>query len=421
MGQEVVLRQQLTASLEDARVITSPEVGRAFRAVPRHLFVPDSDIADAYQNEVIFTRSRDGISLSASSAPSIMAEMLELLALKPGHRVLEVGAGTGYNAAVMEEIVGPRGHVVTIDIDEDIVNEAVAHLRAAHRGERITVRCADGGLGWPEAAPYDRIIVAVGAWDVPPAWFQQLADGGRLVVPLDFKDVHKLVTFERRGDRMVSVDVRDCRFVRPQGILAGPEQQVPLAAGLYVSTSDAGMKPAEVAAIVAAGRDGPVEPLPAAMTPEELHKAFRLWLALKAPDFCLVSLEEEALRAGSVRAWQVTAERAVLPADENARFASAPGLADDQAICLLEPGLGLDGQPVLHGYGDAGQLVSRLRGYVQEWHDTGRPFAAGLAIVAVPVDEPVAKPQAGALLARKRWFRYLMQAVNQPVEGSQNA
>ncbi len=390
-------------------MITSPDVGRAFRVVPRHLFVPDSDLADAYRDEVIFTKSRDGISLSASSAPSIMAEMLELLAVKPGHRVLEVGAGTGYNAALMEEIVGPSGHVVTIDIDQDIVHEAVDHLRTAQCGERITVRCADGGLGWPEGAPYDRIIVTVGAWDMPPAWFQQLADGGRLVVPLDFKDVHKLVTFERRHDRMVSLDVRDCRFVRPQGILAGPERQVPLAAGLYVSTSDAGMNPAEVAAIVAAGRDVPVEPLPMAMTPGELHQAFRLWLALEAPDFCLFSLEEEALRAGSVRAWQVTAQRAVVPADENAVFASAPGLLKGPAICLLEPAPGGEGQPVMHGYGDADWLISRLRGYLQQWHDQGRPFATGLTIVAVPIDEPTGAAEAGGLMARKRWFRYCCQ------------
>ena len=163
-------------------MVTSPDVGRAFRVVPRHLFVPDSDLANAYRDEVIFTKSRNGISLSASSAPSIMAEMLELLAVKPGHRVLEVGAGTGYNAALMEEIVGPGGHVVTLDIDQDIVHEAITHLRTAQRGEHITVRCGDGGLGWPEGAPYDRIIVATGAWDMPPAWFRQLADGGRLLL-----------------------------------------------------------------------------------------------------------------------------------------------------------------------------------------------------------------------------------------------
>lgn len=411
MSDEAVLRQRLTASLEDACMITSPRVGRAFRVIPRHLFVPGSDLSDAYQDEVIFTRSRNGISLSASSAPSIMAEMLELLDLKPGHRVLEVGAGTGYNAALMETIVGPGGHVVTIDIDQGIVHDAVAHLRAAHCGDRITVRCADGGLGWPEAAPYDRIIVTVGAWDMPPAWFKQLADGGRLVVPLEFKDVHKLVTFERRSDRLVSVDVRDCRFVRPQGLLAGPEQQIALAAGLYVSTSNTGIKPAEIAAVVAAGPDVPAEPLPVAVAPEELHKAFRLWLALKAPDFCLFSLEDEALRASSVCAWQVTAQRAVVPADENARFASAAGLLGDQAICLLESVPGGDGQPVLHGYGDATRLISRLRGYVQEWHDQGRPFATGLTILAVPIDEPTRAAEAGGSMSHKRWFRYLLKAA----------
>lgn len=411
MTDEFELRRQLTAFLEETHVIKSPEIRHAFRAVARHLFVPDTDLANAYQDEVIFTKSREGISLSASSAPSIMAEMLELLALKSGHRVLEVGAGTGYNAALMEDIVGPTGTVVTIDIDQDVVDQAIAHLRAAERGARITVRCADGGLGWPEAGPYDRIIVTVGAWDMPPAWFQQLADGGRLVVPLEFQDVHKLVTFERRGSRMVSVDVRDCRFVRPQGILAGPARQFPLAAGLYVSTSDVRMRHAAVAAILAAGRDAPVEPLPVDMTPEELHRAFRLWLALKAPDFCLLSLEEEALRAGSVRAWQTTAQHAVVAADENARFASVPGLLSDRAICLLEPGPSGGRQPVLRGYGEAHGLISRLRCYVQEWQDEGRPFAGLLTIVAVPIEEPAEAADGPGLTAPKRWFRYLLQAA----------
>ncbi|HSR24630.1 MAG TPA: methyltransferase domain-containing protein, partial [Candidatus Eisenbacteria bacterium] len=187
---DVVLRRRMLAELEAAGRITSPHVERAFQSVPRHVFVSDVDLAVAYHDDVIFTKSRDGVSLSACSSPSIVAEMLELLDVRPGHRVLEIGAGTGYNAALLEELVGAAGRVVTLDIDQDIVDAATTNLRTAGRGAGVDVRCGDGGFGWVAGSPYDRVIVTAGAWDVAPAWFDQLAVGGRLVVPMEFRDVH---------------------------------------------------------------------------------------------------------------------------------------------------------------------------------------------------------------------------------------
>src|SRR5215469_9853377 len=98
-----ILRHRLAANLEEMHAV-SPAISRAFRAVERHLFVPDVELARAYSDDVIFTKASGGISLSASSAPSIMAEMLALLDVRPGQRVLEIGAGTGYNAAILEEL-----------------------------------------------------------------------------------------------------------------------------------------------------------------------------------------------------------------------------------------------------------------------------------------------------------------------------
>src|SRR5262249_39931318 len=140
------------------------------------------------------TKRLAGRVVSSSSQPAIMAVMLEQLGVAPGHRVLEVGAGTGYNAALLDEIVGPGGEVTTVDIDDDVAEGARAHLAGAGR-PRVRVVCADGAYGHPPRAPYDRIIVTVGAWEVAPAWARQLAADGRLVVPLSVRGTQLSVAF----------------------------------------------------------------------------------------------------------------------------------------------------------------------------------------------------------------------------------
>ena len=119
---------------------------------------------------------------SSSSQPSRMAQMLEDLQPSPGQRVLEIGAGTGYNAALLAHIVGPK-RVITVDVDRDVLSEAWDHLRAyPERG--VELKHADGRYGYPEAAPYDRIMVTAATPDLEPAWMEQLTAGGLLLAPL---------------------------------------------------------------------------------------------------------------------------------------------------------------------------------------------------------------------------------------------
>ena len=132
--------------------------------------------------------------------------MLEQLDPQPGHRVLEIGAATGINAALLAELTTPGGTVVTIELDQDLADGARAGLdRAGY--DTVKVICGDGALGDPDHAPYDRIIVTAGAWDISAAWWDQLADHGRIVVPLrvhesgltrcfafDRTDTHQLVS-----------------------------------------------------------------------------------------------------------------------------------------------------------------------------------------------------------------------------------
>ena len=130
-GSVPALQHALLATLKHNGLLRSPHVEAAFHAVPRHLFLPGVPLDEVYRDGSVSIKQRDGVSISSSSQPSMMAIMLEQLDLQPGQRVLEIGTGTGYNAALMAQMVGATGHVVTIDLDADLVDHARAHLAAA--------------------------------------------------------------------------------------------------------------------------------------------------------------------------------------------------------------------------------------------------------------------------------------------------
>jgi protein-L-isoaspartate(D-aspartate) O-methyltransferase len=181
----------------------------AFRATPRHRFLDRVFLADrspggwrevatrdagpeqlrlVYSDRALITRispptpGAASVATSSSSQPSLMAQMLEDLDPAPGQRTLEVGTGTGYNAALLGHVVGPRC-VTTVDVDRQVLSEAWAHLESFHdRG--IELRHGDGRGGWPASAPFDRLVVTAATPDLEPAWLEQLAPGGVLVAPL---------------------------------------------------------------------------------------------------------------------------------------------------------------------------------------------------------------------------------------------
>jgi protein-L-isoaspartate(D-aspartate) O-methyltransferase len=138
--------------------------------------------------------------------------MLDRLDVQPGHKILEIGAGTGYNAALLAHITGPTGHVTTIDIDPAVTAAARQALDATGY-QHVEVTTSDGLLGDPLRRSYDRIIVTVGAWDLPPAWWEQLAPGGRMVVPLRWRGQTRGIAFIREPDGLRSDWVELCGFV----------------------------------------------------------------------------------------------------------------------------------------------------------------------------------------------------------------
>jgi protein-L-isoaspartate(D-aspartate) O-methyltransferase len=190
-----------------------PHIAHAMRAVPRHPFVPDATITQAHDDRAVITkRDPSGTALSCASEPVIVAMMLDQADVHPGHRILEVGTGTGYNAALLAELAGPAGQVTTVDIDPDLTTRARTALHTTgHPGVHVITR--DGALGDTDHAPYHRIIVTVGAFDLPPAWYDQLTPGGRLVVPLRWRGQTRSVAFTRTGSLLRSDSVELCGFV----------------------------------------------------------------------------------------------------------------------------------------------------------------------------------------------------------------
>jgi protein-L-isoaspartate(D-aspartate) O-methyltransferase len=222
----------MVAELERSGAITTEAVRAAFLQVRREEFVSEiaekDGLAAVYQTEkalVTVTDSR-GVAISSSSATAIMAPMLEALELQPGMSVLEIGAGTGYNAALLCCLVGASGRVVTVDVDADIAGSARRSL--ALGGYPAAVMVADGRRGCPAAATFDRIVASVSSPEVQRAWFDQLADGGLVEVPLRFSDwAQAVVTFRRHGEMLRSTKVIPGGFMPLRDPLGDSPLKVP--------------------------------------------------------------------------------------------------------------------------------------------------------------------------------------------------
>ena len=199
-GRENMVDQQI-----ERRGVSDPDVLRAMRAVPRHLFVPQEYQAQAYNDHPLPIGYGQTI-----SQPYIVAWMTELLALEPGFRVLEIGTGSGYQAAVLAEIVA---EVYTIEIVPELAAATETRLRELGY-DQIHLRRGDGYWGWPEAAPFDAIIVTAAPDHVPQPLVQQLKEGAHLVIPIGPPGGYQsLWQFSREGEEVTAREIAGVRFV----------------------------------------------------------------------------------------------------------------------------------------------------------------------------------------------------------------
>ncbi|MCG2773112.1 MAG: protein-L-isoaspartate(D-aspartate) O-methyltransferase [Desulfobacterales bacterium] len=217
-------RQAMVARQLQRRDITDPRVLIAMGTVPRHRFVPEAMVSRAYGDYPLPIGEDQTI-----SQPYIVALMTQWAEVAPGDRVLEVGTGSGYQAAVLAELTEK---VFSIEIRPELARQAAARLKDLGYG-RVQVRSGDGYQGWPEAAPFDAILVTAAAPRVPPALTAQLKEGGRLVIPLGPPGgAQTLMRYRRVQGKLVqeaSLAVRFVPLVRPTALKAAPGTDPPAA------------------------------------------------------------------------------------------------------------------------------------------------------------------------------------------------
>jgi protein-L-isoaspartate(D-aspartate) O-methyltransferase len=373
------IRAELAGQLD----IADPLVLEALRSVPRHLFLPGVSPEEAYTDEAIITkRGSDGKPVSSSSQPALMATMLDRLELAPGLRVLEIGAGTGYNAALVSYLVGPEGRVVSLDIDQDLVDQARENLKTAGYPE-VDVLCADGAAGYPPLAPYDRLVATVGVSDLAPAWLDQAAKDALIMVPLDVSGTQILVTFCRYGEHWASRSAEPCGFIRMRGALADTSRIIPLGDTMHLTIPEAdAVDPQALTAALA----GPVTTVPVAarLSGDWPYLHLRLWLAVSEPWQC--ALDE----------YGDTPHLAGAPFRRKT-WRSTFGIVSRTGLAVLRTS---EDGPSAAGYGpDGAELAARLARHVADWEAAGRPGTEGLHVDAYPRSGP-GQPQPGVVIGR---------------------
>ncbi|PZG13524.1 methyltransferase, FxLD system [Micromonospora craterilacus] len=392
-GLRDVMVDELIADHEAKGLAMRPEVEAALRAVPRELYTPGVPVAEAYRSDTaVITKKRGDETVSSVSAPWLIAEMLGQAADAldgglPGRHVLEIGSG-GYNASLLRELVGPSGSVMTVDIDPEVTERAVACLAAAGYGD-VTVVCADAEQPIDPGRRFDLIIVTAGAWDIPPAWITQLVEGGVLVVPLRTFGMTRSWALRRNGDRLVSQSQRLCGFVAMQGAGTHEMRYVDVAEGVHLRLDEGQqVNPESVRGLLSqprvqawAGVDLP---------PRTVLADLDLWLAARLADevdqLVVLSAQQEAVDAGVVApGW---------------RFGTPAALHDGtfvyrSALCWIADMFDLGA--CAHGsnaVAAAGQMVAHMRA----WVEAGEPSPR---LHVLPAGTPDGDLPAGTVLDKR--------------------
>jgi protein-L-isoaspartate(D-aspartate) O-methyltransferase len=387
------LRAAMVDKLIERGSIQSPQVEAAFAKVPRHRFAPEAPLAAAYSAQNTITTKRDtaGVSTSSISAPWLQAEMLQAAQLFRGAKAAEIGSG-GCNAALIAEIVGPEGLVVSFDIDPWVTERATRFLTETGY-PRVKVVLGDAERTVEQHTPeggFDAVIVTVGVYDIP--WGHLLAPAGRMVVPLRFSTVSRSLTFIRDGDHFAGLDPAVCGFVACQGQGALPDQVAALAGGAVKLTLESG-PPLDVTALESALR-GERSELWTSITFDwaEPFDSLNLWGATADDAFGMIWRDE-------------TREEGRLI--EPALRWYCPALITSGSFAYLtfrELSQGDEGRRRefgVYGHGrERDQLAQRLHDHVATWDHRWRAHP-GPTFALYPADAAVAPPAVGRIF-RKR-------------------
>ncbi len=369
---------KLVGILKGKYALRSPNLEEAMLQVPRHHFLPVTEIENIYTDEPIVIRTSDGLATSSCSQPSVVAKMLELLNPAPGDKVLEIGCGTGWAAALIGYLVSPSGGVTTIDIASDVANEAILNLQRTG-ATNVEVVIGDGGLAYAPNAPYDCIVATVGIWDIPSPWLAQLRVGGKIVVPFWFNTLQFGALFQKMDDANTLILVGQCGqlgFMRLRGEFSGPDSyHYENDFRLDSEISDFESRQELMALLKLPMRRDPASRL---WTKEDLH-FFTEFLALTETH--TVGIMDKKNRFG---------------------FSYGNGLYKESSLALLSPYVN---DSILYPFIVFGgcSAMTELLSLNQKWEDLGRPCGlAAVHIVATPLGiKPLTRDSVG-----KRWMQY---------------
>jgi protein-L-isoaspartate(D-aspartate) O-methyltransferase len=381
---------RIAAQHEALGLVLPGDIRRALRTVPRHVFAEgNADLEAVYadQKAIVTKRDERGLALSSLSAPWLQALMIGQAGVRPGMHVLEIGSG-GYNAALLREIVGDDGQVVTVDIDSEITDRATRTLAAAGYDD-VEVITADAEYPLTPARTFDAIIVTVGSWDIPPAWSSQLAPDGRLVVPLRTHGITRSWALHHHSGALVSAGQLMCGFVPMQGAGAFRRAYVPLLpgdmVGLWQDEEDV-TDATELTGILTAPR---IEAWTGVtIAPMVAVADLDLWLATTMPGSCLMTAQQKAIDDGTVAlSWPH----------------GTPALAHGPNLAYRAKPRPLGGPERLHEFGvvahgpDGVNVAHMMADDISAWDKAGRPsphltvLPAGTPDVDLPVGHIVNK------------------------------
>lgn len=205
-------KDALVLAWQERGIISNPEIIEAFKKIPREFFT-----LDQFRNDVYVDQPLPILGGQTISQPTTVVVMLDALDVKPGQKILEIGAGSGYNAAMLGTLVGPRGKVISTEIVSELVPFARENLKKAGISN-VKVLHVDGSKGYKKNAPYDRIIATAGAPSVPLVFIDQLKEGGILLIPVDANGYQKMLRLKKEHGGLHIQDLGEYRFVPLTGI-----------------------------------------------------------------------------------------------------------------------------------------------------------------------------------------------------------
>ncbi|MGW0947852.1 methyltransferase, FxLD system [Streptomyces sp. NPDC002623] len=366
------LRRRMTERIVRRGYSLSAPVLEALRSVPRHRFAPEVPLDTAYDDDlaVVTLRNGEGRAVSSVSASWLQGIMIDGLRPQPGMMMLEIGAG-GFNAELLAHVVGRRGRVVTVDLDPYVVHRT-RQLTAEAGSGRVTAVLGDGALGAPDHVPadgFDGMVITYNVWDLSPAWREQLAEGGYLVLPLEMHGYTRAIALRKRGSLLEAGpgDWTFCGFIRDRGSAARTTPTVDLPGRLRLRFEDG--LPADTAGLDQALR-GPRYELGTGVSVagSESFETLQLLLATTLDGFCRLAVDGE-----------YDGGPASVP-----RGADAAALVNEGSLAYLTHVLVQDGDTpaerrsefIVHAFGPAGEgLAEQMAARVRAWDSTVR--AAG--------------------------------------------